>query len=249
MKKSVTIILFTFLLFPIASQPYWVENAVEMRPIYDSEFFLFSVDDSIDNPAELSDNLTSYQYLLEKARRKYHEDTVFWMEKVFYFIQRKQLKTYENYVSFNETLANYKYDCVTGTALLSLILSDLGIEHEIVEFPYHVTITMVFNGRRVMMEATDPLYGFVKSQVEYDERIEFYLYSDEFPDPFMNVISVEQLAGLHYYNRAYMLFNDKKFEESFKMISKAEKLYPCSRVQSLKFQILSESSPSISARY
>lgn len=233
---------FTLVLAQALGQPHIIHQAIHQvdEITYDyGDFLLFALTDSsigIDHKIQLFDELVS------KSRKKHHDDTIYWIEKVFYMIQRKELKEYENYVDFNKTLSEKKYDCVTGTALVSLVLSQLNIPHQIIEFPYHVTISMIIDDQRIMIESTDPIYGFVKNQEEYKDRVEFYLYSDEFPDTYMEVISIKELAGLHYYNLAYAHFSKGEYNDAFTKITKAEELYPCGRIQSLRFQILTEMS-------
>ncbi len=104
-----------------------------------------------------------------------------------------------------------EYDCVTGTIVYALILDKLNIEYEILEFPYHVLIVLNIDGKDIMLEATDPYYGFVTEEKDYLERIEFYKNQSQ-ENAFLRKIDLKQLAGLYYYNQAVEEYNSKTGE-------------------------------------
>lgn len=158
------------------------------------------------------------------------------LEKTFYQIHRKNLGWYENYVSFAQTLEKRKYDCLTGTALYALILDKLEIPYKVLEFDFHIFLLAEADGREILIEATDPLGGFVTDASEIDRRIKSSLLNEQYKDQYyrtylQNEINLVELAGLQYYNLAVDLFNKQKYKEAKRFIKKANLLYPSERIQ------------------
>lgn len=172
------------------------------------------------------------------------------LEKVFYTVHRKKLGWYQNYVSFSEIFESKRYDCLTGTALYSLILDHFQIEHKLYEFDYHVLLIAKTDEGSFLFEATDPINGFVTDQQEIARRIAVYAVG---ADPnrklkpignaldythsshINNQISFSDLAGLQYYNLAIEAFNAGAFSKANLLIRKACSLYPAERIRTMQF--------------
>ncbi len=188
-------------------------------------------------------------HLIEK-QTKYKTDGAF-LEYTFYYIHRKFLGEYEQYVSFGELFsADKKYDCVTGTTLYSLILDELGYNYEIRETDYHVYLMVYVDDREYMYESTDAIYGFVSDPDEIQQRRDFVLSdakaineelalsgvaSDQASEQKVTVInnsvSLKQMVGLNYYNQALREFNKADYRHAYKLIAKAQGVYPSTRIK------------------
>lgn len=232
MKKIVIIWLFLFLIHGVAGQALLV-NIRDDNSISKLSYFL-----GYSSQELFFESQTAYNEILDKVRSKQIADTALWLERVFYLVHRKELKSYENLTSLSKTLLENKYDCVTGTALLSLILTDLGISHKILEFPYHVSLLTEINKRFYLLESTDPINGFISDQDEIKNVIEFYLTKDDVKGGIVKPINIIQLAGLQQYNLAVKAFKSDDFESAYDFTLAAEELYPCGRIESLKIKTL-----------
>ncbi|WP_258102885.1 hypothetical protein [Marinoscillum sp. MHG1-6] len=158
------------------------------------------------------------------------------LERLFYTIHRKNLSWYENYVTFGDLIEHKKYDCLTGTALLALVMNELDIKHQILEFDFHIFLMAEVAHQMVLMEATDPMNGFVSEADQIHARIEEAYNSAGVSDEFnktgiMNKIDLVDLAGLQYYNLAVDQFNRGNYSHAREFIKKADILYPSERIK------------------
>ncbi len=167
---------------------------------------------------------------LEKRRKKYKENQHFfrWM---FYYIHRKALVNYVNYIPFSKTIANSgKYDCVSGTALYSILLNRLNIKHRIYETNFHIYLT-IGDDEEYLFESTDPIDGFMSGKEETTKRINQFLADNQQEGGPLNQINLNnrinemQLAGLMYYNIGINLFNSGKIDNAMNYMKKADYLY------------------------
>jgi hypothetical protein len=253
-KKSGTIFLFVLLI----TQVIWAQGN---EVIYHSDFEKAAFEKAQKIPFELfvaSDpSVTANKYnsfqahlnsiisQLSVLRSKTNNDLRF-LEKAFYKIHRRELSWYENYVSLSETLEHKKYDCLTGTALFALILDELSIDYQILEFDFHIFLLANLRDRQVLLEATDPINGFIIDPNLIKERIEHAEYNVEVSNTFnktylKNEINLKALAGLQYYNLAVNLFNQQEYKKASHFIQKADLLYSSERIKNTKDLISSAS--------
>lgn len=171
-----------------------------------------------------------------KTLKSKSKSDLFLLEKLFYKIHRKHLGWYKNYVSLSEIFKSKNYDCLTGTAFIALILEELAIEYKILEFDFHIFLIAQLNESRVLIEATDPLYGFVKNESEIESRINKALLNNEISQQYLhtylqNEINLLDLAGLQYYNLAVDLFNNQQYKKANQFIKKASLLNSNERIR------------------
>lgn len=200
-----------------------------------------------------------YDALIEKLgkkRAKIENDKLF-LKRLFYFVQSKQLHWYKDYVSFAEMLEKSYYDCMTGTALLAILLDEFKIPYQIIEFQYHTCLVATVSDQQIMLESTDPYEGFVEDAIEIGERMAHYenpqdkepvsgisSNSMEYKLDFSNsqVINLQKLVGLSYFNYAANYYNQRNIPEAALAIEKAEWLYPSERILDMKMLIGSKKS-------
>ncbi len=174
---------------------------------------------------------------IDHLKTKVKDDSRF-LQKAFYKIHRKQLGWYENHVTLSETLDSKKYDCLTGTALFALILDDLGYAYQILEFDFHVFVIVQSDNGQVLLEATDPMDGFVTDAIEIQNRIDSNIQSVDLLNAevqktyIRNEISLTALAGLQYFNIAVNFYNNREYKKASDFIKKADLLYPSERIRS-----------------
>ena len=132
--------------------------------------------EDVENMLSIRSTLGSNQLAIEKINKvlshlenrqgKYRMEDDF-VEYLYYYTHRKLLKTYSEYPTIEETLVSGNYDCLTATAIYSILLNELSIEHAVVETNYHIYIIVNPDSEReLLIETTDPRYGFIDDQSE-----------------------------------------------------------------------------------
>jgi len=179
----------------------------------------------------------------EKKKRKYRNDKSF-LSHVFYKIHRKILKNYKQYSTFNETLLNSDYDCLSATTLYASLLSGLDFDFKIIETNYHIYLNVaVDNGDFVLLESTDPINGFIESEKEINERLTAYVKANSattssegeyaFKESIHSSIEPDELVGLQYYNASIKAFNDGDLYTATTLLEKGVIFYHSSRFEEL----------------
>jgi len=208
-----------------------------------------SYDASMD---EFNELLTS----IKSKKHKFATDRQY-LQFIYKYVHRKSLKTYKTYVTLEETLSKSGYyDCLTGTLLYGLILKELDYNFTIREFNYHALLIVNLNNIDIMIESTDPLNGFVVGEEAINHRIANYKKEDSqkkrtsmysFAKVIDNEISIDQLAGLHFYNQAINHLNQLELDRAKTEIRKAYALYPSKRVKEITHLICGNSIESLLA--
>ena len=153
------------------------------------------------------------------------------------------LKHYEENVVFNEIIKSGDYNCVTASSLYAIMLDKFELDYSIKEKPNHIYLIVDPGDKGIIMESTNPRRGVyiydditkksyvaflydnkIISKEEYEanpanELFNKYFYKDK-------VIGMQQLIGLHYYNRGVIYVNDNNFKEANRCFEKAMLLYP-----------------------
>lgn len=182
------------------------------------------------------------QFIKPFKRMKNRYSDSFLLERLFHKVHRKYLKQYQSYLGFYELLESGRYNCLSSTALYALLLEELEFKYRIIETDYHIFLMVeTGNGEEILIESTDPRTGLVKDPVLIEERLEkikkdvlsagseqngnYY----DFNLQLFREISLRQLAGLQYYNKAAYLYNNRKPDEAAVAISKGRLLYQTER--------------------
>lgn len=183
-------------------------------------------------------------------KEKKHRNELTYLRNIFSSVQLRYLKKYQRYATFDRLSIDGSYDCLTGTALYAIVLQQLGIAFAIHETSAHSYLLVYSESGPVMFETTDPLQGFITSDQQIQEREE--RYSREMVEDLKNldgmtgfrtqpmsmrtfneVISIKQLAGLHYFNQAVIQYNLGNYRPAVNMLEKAYTAYPCRRILGL----------------
>lgn len=241
MKINATICLFILSLSAIAQQDLDAEvfhSDFEQQAFSNADplQIMLAADPLVDSN-KYNQYLTDFRTHLDKLGRKVdniHPRMV--LERVFYYSHRKKLSWYHNDVLFSDLFESGKYDCLTGTAFYAAILDQLSIPYNIYEFNYHVFLMAYLDGEKVLIEPTDAINGFITDEKEIARQIEKFKAEDGMTlniDAVNNIISLEDLAGLQYYNMGIDLYNQGKFDKAFTNIQKANFLYPSKRIKEM----------------
>lgn len=184
-----------------------------------------------------------------KASKK--GDELNFLRQIFQKTHQKLLKKYELHSSFNTMLSEGKFDCVSGSAALGLLLERYGYSFDIVETDFHVFIVVNLEEKKVVLESTLPVGGMITTPSEVQNYLDAYKpgetsklkvlnqglagqpidYSD---NSIFRIVNLKQLAGLQYYNDAIVHFNAQSFGQAVEQLSKAYLLYPSDRILGLR---------------
>lgn len=203
--------------------------------------------------ADLSSPEDAWTGLVEELDSKASKkgDELNFLRLIFQKTHQKLLKKYELHSSFNTMLSEGKFDCVSGSAALGLLLERYGYSFDIVETDYHVFIVVNMGGKKVVLESTLPVGGMITAPSEVQKYLDAYKpvetskskilnqglagqqvdYSD---NSIFRKVNLKQLAGLQYYNDAIVHFNAQAFGQAVDQLSKAYLLYPSDRILGLR---------------
>lgn len=196
---------------------------------------------SVEQATSAPKSFTDFLNKLEKKNASLKNDRAF-IEFVFTKTHQRFLKRYEAYASINALFNEQgSYNCLTGTILYSVILNHFQIPHRVIETNYHIFILAETKEGDVLLEATDPLNGFVTSSKNIEKRIKAYKENSlqvssstlryyQFNFELFNTVSFKELRGLLYYNKAVDFYNQKNLQESAHLLKKAHELYSSLRI-------------------
>ena len=195
--------------------------------------------------SEINDNALSKLQLvlnnLTKKQKQYKNERDF-VEHLYYFTHRKILKKYDQYASLSATLATGAYDCLTATAVYSILLTELSIPHAVVETNYHIYILVYPDSDgEILLETTDPAYGFITeaSKIQHLKSV-YKLANDEQEigqaELSLNIerrLQDKELIGLLYYNQSVNELNQGNWHLAEDLAKRAIVYYPNIRLTKL----------------
>ncbi len=187
---------------------------------------------------------------LERKAAK-NPDQLSLVRAIFQKSHQRLFKKYEQHSSFNKMLAEGKYDCVSGSAVLGMLLDRFGFSYDIIETDYHVFIQVMVAGKPVILESTLPVGGMITAPSEVEKYLASYLPKNEkapvnfnqrlagtesplAENSIFRKVKLIELAGLQYYNDAIVLFNNQDYGQAVHQLSKAYLLYPADRIEGLR---------------
>ncbi len=195
-----------------------------------------------DNPVltkRAINTLTEFKVSLNKYSKLKPKKKV---SKIYTAVKKEYLRNYRNGSLFPDLFNKNTYNCVTGTALLSIIFSEFDIPHQIVELPRHVYIlaypeteaigiesTASHNGIYPWMEknSVQALSFLVRSdQITADEiairGAENVLVEEYYENQDLNF---ENLIGIHFINAALNEIERKNSKRAVELIEKSKAYY------------------------
>jgi hypothetical protein len=239
-------VLYFTVLSGLAKHQQLLPEAVRYQEQTDDHFNLLinvHADVNATEKEALSQKLENF---IRKLRRKQHryksEERL--VRYIFYKVHNRYLKHYRQHTDLYELLDKGYYDCITGTAFYAMIFDALDIDYRIHELPYHVymTVDVKDKSQDVLLESTDGMAGFVSDPQEIASRkavyaqeaeqedADFYQYGFEIKE----VISLQQLAALNYYNEAVIYYNQQQLDKASTYLEQAQQLYPAPRMEALQ---------------
>ena len=199
-----------------------------------------------EHPSHPEIKLTSAKLILlldEFQRRKSRYNTEEqWLKYIFYQVHEKYLKHYQSFSTIPDLFERGSYNCVSGTALYALICELLCIPYAIRETEYHVYLLALVDGKKVLIESTDPVYGFVSQADTIQSLIKAYHEDGSskygINEPTGSTVDWIQLAGLQYFNKAVQFYNNKNFQDALSYLNRAMQFYNSARILMFKERIL-----------
>lgn len=179
---------------------------------------------------------------LQSLHHKFNDthDTKF-LSFLFNKTHQKFLKNYSEGASFYKLVEKGAYNCLTATALYAILLDEFGFEYEVIETNYHIFLLVATTEGTVLLETTDPVFGFVADEKAIGERLGAYsqnVLEDtdqektfyQYAASLFNKVTLDELRGLLYYNQAVKSYNERKFVEAVTYLEHAAKHYSSERI-------------------
>ncbi len=135
------------------------------------------------------------------------------VKRIFCKVHRQILSEYKQYSTIEGMLSTGNYDCLTGTALLAHIFNALDYNYEIVALDYHIYLLLDVDGEKVLLESTDPMFGYVTGKSVIAKMAEYI--DDQDNKKNIKSIDFKKIPGLILYNTAVDEYNRGYFETSF----------------------------------
>ena len=188
---------------------------------------------------EMKDKLQKLFDALEKEKQKKVSEYKL-LQIVFNYLFDNQLYKYKALTTFDKTIAQKEFDCLTGTLLFTLVLEKLGFRYAIHETNYHVYLTVITQEGEVLIETTDRQFGLQKNKYLIAKKIHEYKRQyekakEENKNAYTSLLQIDrqidliQLVGLHYFNQAVNAYNQKDFEKAIKILKQSMQLYDADR--------------------
>ncbi len=202
---------------------------------------LLAIDSQTEAGKVAFDKLNTVLNHLKKRQAKYKSEDDF-IEYLYYYSHQKLLKKYSEYPTLLETMVEGRYDCLTATAIYSILLSELSIVHNVIETNYHIYIIVNPGSENEMLiETTDPLNGLIEEAEEIVSYRNEYLHSNiaernTLINLDLNIersLEQKELIGLLYYNQSIKEINNGHWEKAKIIADQALEYYTESRVSTL----------------
>ncbi|MEB2782922.1 hypothetical protein U3A58_21255 [Algoriphagus sp. C2-6-M1] len=173
------------------------------------------------------------------------------LRQIFQKSHQQLFQTYVQHSTFNDMLDEGRYDCVSASAALALLLDRYGFDYKVVETDYHVFIVVNYEDKDIILESTLPIGGMITAPTEVasylagykaDDSVQLKSVSQRLGAPKVDLsdnaifrkVNLTQLAGLQYYNDAIAHFNEQSYLKASTQLNKALILYSSERIEGLK---------------
>lgn len=231
MRRSITGLI--LLLMPIAGwaqEVSFLPDLIACYPARQPERVEAKIRSFISQLAEKQPKFSSQQNFIRFAFRETH---------------RKFFHTYQPYTQFAEIFETGKYDCLSATSLMSVVLEQFDFKYEIIETNYHIFLLVETNEGKMLMETTDRANGITTNPQEISKRISHYKTNELYVKATSNKsyykyglnlyqeVKPTQLTGLLYFNQAVSAFNNKDFTTCAARLLTSRKIYDSPRVAEL----------------
>jgi hypothetical protein len=193
---------------------------------------------------------TEFKRIVMQLKRdiKRYQSEISYLRHIFNEIHNKYLTHYQQFSTIHDIFNQGRYDCVSASALFALIFESLGIRYIIRETNYHVYILVTTEEQQILIESTNFEAGFIINPEKVMRQV--LMYENKEPDSdeektyifrtrVNKEISLEELAGLQFYNLAIYHFNKQQFNNVLPLLNQALALYRSERILEFKMLLVS----------
>ena len=211
--------------------------AVGQSAIFADLIATSSIKPSIKESNKLSHHVESLQ-----KKRGYSDKKL--LKAIFKTTHQNFLKSYSQYADLGEVFTSGKFDCLTATALFSVVLDQMNFKYKIIETNYHIFILVDTSDGQVLLETTDKLFGFIHDSSEIEKRIRSYRQNTivassndkiyyHYSFDLFHEVGQHQLAGLLYFNQAIKAYNNGDLLACADLLERSKRIYESPRVEEL----------------
>lgn len=212
---------------------------------YNHLAFLLAVDSLYDKnlhkliQSEINNITTSLEQLNihnKKPKKK--------VKAIFNYIHSNYLKIYEETAIFNDIFKHGAYNCVSASALYSIIFEVFDIPFQIKETPTHIYLVAYPTSFNILVESTNPNTGYyAPDERKKREFINELIQTKYLESSYVNKVGIDfafnefffdkeniplkKLAAIQYYNQFSLHFNSESYSKALNAIIKASILNPC----------------------
>ncbi len=183
-------------------------------------------------------------HFIESLKQKRGSSDKKLLKTIFKTTHQQFLKSYSQYADLGEVFTSGKFDCLTATALFSVVLDKMNFNYKIIETNYHIFILVNSTDGQVLLETTDRLFGFIQDSQEIEKRIRSYRQNTivassndkmyyHYSFDLFNEVAQNQLVGLLYFNRAIKAYNNGDLLVCADFLEKSKRVYESPRVEEL----------------
>ncbi len=226
------------------------ENTLEEVKAFSKEVLPIDLFKAVDPTSSAS--LSAWEALQDELdiKASKSKDQLQLLRQIFQKSHQRLFKKYEQHSSFNAMLTTGSFDCVSGSATLGMLLDRYGFEFEIIETDYHVFILTEIEGKKIVLESTLPVGGMITAPSEVEKYLNSYRPNQsesakvfnqrlgatspiQLDNSIFRKVSLQELAGLLFYNDAIVHFNAQKYDQAITQLKEAYLLYPSERILGL----------------
>jgi hypothetical protein len=174
------------------------------------------------------------------------------LKQLYEKIHNAYFVKYAENPEFIEIFRTGQYNCVTASALYTLVFEYFKIPYEIREMPTHVYVLAYPKEHNIVIESTMPAAGVIELQKKEIEALKNSLIENKiatksevdekgFFNKFLkidSIISKNQLNAIQNYNLAVKLCNEKKYVQALDRIIKANDKYNSFQIQGVYEEVL-----------
>jgi len=170
---------------------------------------------------------------------------------LFNTTHQRFLRHFDERAVFGQLLTDRTYNCLTATALYSLLLDYLDFDYKIIETNYHIFLVIQTDHGQVLFETTDPANGFVSNTEEITNRIVQYrehriqqVASNKthyrYKVDLYKEVNLDEMRGLLHYNLSINAYNQHNIQRAVEHFEQSLKWYHSPRMEEyLKIILLS----------
>lgn len=158
------------------------------------------------------------------------------IKQVFFQTKKRFLKNYTTSANFSYIFREGSFDCLTGTTFLAFIYESLGKSYEVKETAAHTyLIVNLSEGGRILIESTAFFGALIEDEMSIRlKEQEYVMQKAQFQaNAFNRSITLYQLMGLHFYNKAVRAINKKNYRLGKKYLMIALLFYKEDRIEQL----------------